>query len=480
MWQAFLHAARNETVLVALAMLLLTLSAYRALAARERENIERTTAIAAEGVTRGLALEIALRVRPIERLAMRLAKRPGTPRAEFDDEASLFMSAYAEYGSLEWIEPYDAQRTERAVRATPSYSLARGGRGVKVSAPVVGSSGIEGFVVGSFRVSELLEALARHTLPAGYVLSVTEGKQEIFRLPRGAPDMPAAAAQRVLDIYGVPWTLRVWPAPQSLADVRSIFPALVLAAGTLFSILVTLAVRLAARARADSRALAEANRRLETEIADRRQAAESLRQAHQTLKAIFDTSPVAIVGMSADGTVASWNRAAENTLGWSEREVQGRPLPFAGDETPESWRARARAGQPVHGFECTLHRRNGAAFDAEVWVAPQHAASGQISGFICMIADAGRRKQLERQLRESSKLDAVSRLAAGVAHNFNNLLAVITGYAHLVLEDLPPGGPLRGEIEEVLKAADRAARLTVQLLAFGRVQTVRPRIVDLN
>jgi signal transduction histidine kinase len=167
-------------------------------------------------------------------------------------------------------------------------------------------------------------------------------------------------------------------------------------------------------------------------------------------------------------------------LGWREHEVLGRALPFSGEESPDLWRVRARAGQALNAIECTLYDKNGRPVSAEVWVAPQRAASGRTAGFICMIADTGRRKQLEEQLRDSYKLEAVSRLAAGVAHNFNNLLAIITGYSHLVLEDLPAGDPLREEIEEVLKAADRAARLTVQLLAFGRGQPVRPQVVDLN
>jgi two-component system, cell cycle sensor histidine kinase and response regulator CckA len=89
-------------------------------------------------------------------------------------------------------------------------------------------------------------------------------------------------------------------------------------------------------------------------------------------------------------------------------------------------------------------------------------------------------RQSEAALRQAQKTEAIGRLAAGVAHDFNNILTAITGYAQLLLEDLGPKDPHREDVDEIRKAADRAAGLTRQLLAFSRQQILQPTVLDLN
>jgi PAS domain S-box-containing protein len=90
------------------------------------------------------------------------------------------------------------------------------------------------------------------------------------------------------------------------------------------------------------------------------------------------------------------------------------------------------------------------------------------------------RRQLEEQLRQAQKMDAVGRLAGGVAHDFNNLLMVINGYTEVLLEQLDKGGDLHGKVQSIQQAADRAATLTRQLLAFSRKQLLELKVVDVN
>jgi nitrogen-specific signal transduction histidine kinase len=97
-----------------------------------------------------------------------------------------------------------------------------------------------------------------------------------------------------------------------------------------------------------------------------------------------------------------------------------------------------------------------------------------------VIEDVSERRQLEERLRESEKLEAIGRLAGGVAHDFNNLLTAIIGYAQLLADSLDHDDPKADDVEEIIKAAERSASLTGQLLAFSRKQVLVPAILDIN
>ena len=113
-------------------------------------------------------------------------------------------------------------------------------------------------------------------------------------------------------------------------------------------------------------------------------------------------------------------------------------------------------------------------------VRPVKAATGRTLHYEWSLADITERRQLEAQLRQAQKMEAVGQLAGGVAHDFNNLLTVIVGRCYLMLSKLAPDDALRREVELVRGAAERAARLTRQLLAFSRKQVLEPRVLDLN
>ncbi len=219
------------------------------------------------------------------------------------------------------------------------------------------------------------------------------------------------------------------------------------------------------------------------DITARKQAEDQLREANQTLRALIEALPLAIIAMDFQGNVKSWNRTAQRMFGWTEQEVLGDLFPAVPESDEEFFRAnlkRARQGETLCGIERQRRRKDGSLMDVALWNTVQRDASGSPVGVISVIADITQRKHLEEQLRQSQKMEAVGRLAGGVAHDFNNLLTVVTGFSQLMLDGMQEDNPFRAPLEEILKAGNRAAGLTNQLLAFSRRQMIRPTVVDLN
>jgi len=143
-------------------------------------------------------------------------------------------------------------------------------------------------------------------------------------------------------------------------------------------------------------------------------------------------------------------------------------------------RDRVLRGEALRGVEVTRRRKDGTLVNISLSVAPLHDAAGQVTGMLSLAADVTEMRQLEVQYRQAQKMEAVGRLAGGIAHDFNNLLTAIIGTTALVLEDRGLESRARLDIEEIEKAAKRAAGLTRQLLIFSRQQVLEPRALDLN
>jgi PAS domain S-box-containing protein len=118
--------------------------------------------------------------------------------------------------------------------------------------------------------------------------------------------------------------------------------------------------------------------------------------------------------------------------------------------------------------------------EVEEAIAPLRSKSGEIAGVILIIRDTTRRREADDQLSRSQKMDALARMAGGVAGDFNNLLTVITGYGEMLRRELSAPNPLRRYTDEIIVAADRAAAVTQQLMAFSRHQSAQTRLIDLN
>ncbi len=182
--------------------------------------------------------------------------------------------------------------------------------------------------------------------------------------------------------------------------------------------------------------------------------------------------------------IVSWNRAAETMYGWTAAEVVGRPVDdVLRTELPPGVRERLLDELAGEGHVLTLATQRtcgGGTIEVEASVIALRDGAGAPIGYVSVNRDVTRRRRLEERLQETRHLEIVGRLAGGVAHDLNSLLTAILGYADLAMTD--PGLPahVRPDLEQIVRAAERAGLLTGQLLTFGRQQQLAPRIVDLN
>ena len=202
------------------------------------------------------------------------------------------------------------------------------------------------------------------------------------------------------------------------------------------------------------------------------------------LRAILDNVSDAIFTVDEDGLVQSFNRAATSNFGYLEAEMKGQPIYLLAAEAEREFfrgmverMCRGEQAQAL-GIEATGLRKDGSTFPLDISLSEYSLEDKRY--VIGISHDATQRKKLEEELRQSQKMEAIGRLAGGVAHDFNNVLTVIIAYSQMTLKKLPEEGPLREYTTQVLHAGERAALITQQLLAFSRQQVLAPRVLDLN
>jgi len=215
------------------------------------------------------------------------------------------------------------------------------------------------------------------------------------------------------------------------------------------------------------------------DITERKRTEAALRDSEEQYRLIAEHSRDLIVLLDREGCVLYASPSHQPVLGYAAFTLIGRRalrIIHPDDREPilHEWGKLAINGH----IQTTVRVRHANGN----WLALETSSSilDQQGNTLNVARDVTERKQLEAQLLQAQKMETIGRLAGGIAHDFNNLLTAITGYADLALEELPPVSPVRDDIKELRKAADRATNLTRQLLAFARKQLIEPRMVNLN
>jgi len=202
------------------------------------------------------------------------------------------------------------------------------------------------------------------------------------------------------------------------------------------------------------------------------------------LAAIIEHTEDSIVTVTMEGIIIAWNHGAERKFGYLAEEVIGHSILILmpPEQTADYLSAmkRVRNGETVANYDTIRRRKDGTLVNLSVDISAIEARDGHIVGVSKTSHDISRVRKLEQQLIEAQKMEVFGQLTSGVAHDFNNVLAVILGYSELLTLELGMDHALSKLISAIESAAERGAGLTRQLLIFSRKETVQFAVIDLN
>ena len=221
------------------------------------------------------------------------------------------------------------------------------------------------------------------------------------------------------------------------------------------------------------------------DISPGKQKEEVLQKNESKFRMIFEKVATGIALVDIEGRLMESNPALQQMLGATGKELQTKVFnefthPDDATLDVDLYRKLVAGQQDHYQIEKRYIRKNEETIWGRLNVSLVRTSGGEPQFTICMVEDITEHKRLETQFFQSQKMETIGRLAGGIAHDFNNLLTVIKGYTQLTLSQISEADPSRGNIDEIRKAAERAAELVQQLLTFSRRRVLDMKVLDLN
>ena len=420
-----------------MAVLGTTFLVWQALSRDEQRAILNTTAEVARQVRNEIDARLDARNEALRRMADRWVRRGGTPRAEWEADAQKYLADFPAYQAIEWVdasyrvrwivplegnaaakdlnlafEPrrraaLEAAKEKRSVTVTAPIDLVQGGKGFLVYVPIWDSDQFEGFILGVYRIRELLASfLESENIAQGYGLRVSF-QDEVFYDRGWAVGMPTASHNRwkassTVEIGSLLWQVEATPLPGKLESLRSPIQAALLVPGVCIAVLLTWSFHLYQATRRRAADLAIVNDQLEAEATERE-------RAHERFSRLVDAAPNGFIMVDRQGAIILVNIQAEHMFGYPRHEMLGRPIELLLPERHaaahpgmrDSYFREPSSRQMGVGRDLTARRKDGSEFPVEVGLSPIQMAEGLV--VLASVVDITDRKQAQEALRKSEE-----------------------------------------------------------------------------
>ncbi len=458
-----------------------TLFIWHALVVKEEQELAKTVTANAATVKNEILSRLESRIRSLSRMANRWETSGKPEYKSWQADALAYVRDYPGYQGIawvdsnlkiEWIEPletntiaigksmsgeehrrlaFEIARNQRIARFTQPVELFQGGTGILASIPIYPNRELDGFIVGVIRLREFLDATIRPDIAPDYNLTISNHKDEVF-YRRGSAEKPNVTSWIVkvpLESHGTEWMITIWPNSKLVAAHQSKNPFVVLTMGCLAAFLLAVSMYLAQNAIIRSQQAALTNIELQFEIKERHRAEAEIQKLGELQGAIVTHTAYAVISTTIDGTITTFNPAAERMLGYSADEMIGKLTPEAfhdrdevmamAEQLTREYGKLISPGFPVFvhraihdpqaSHEWTYIRKDGSRFPVNLAVTALKDSSGNIVGLVGMAEDitalklaAAELKETHRELFDASHKAGMAEVASSVLHNVGNVL----------------------------------------------------------